>query len=129
VGTFYDGWRTSLGVEPRWNLSSSLELSGTYELNRVSFSERDQRFTAHIARIRALVMFDTKFSATTFVQYNSAVDAVIGNIRLRYNPREGIDLYLVYNESLNTMRRQDSLIYPLTSNRAILLKYSYTFNL
>jgi len=129
VGTFYDGWRTSLGVEPRWNLSSSLELSGTYELNRVSFSERDQRFTAHIARIRALVMLDTKFSATTFVQYNSAVDAVIGNIRLRYNPREGIDLYLVYNESLNTMRRQDSLIYPLTSNRAILLKYSYTFNL
>ena len=73
-------------------------------------------------------MLSTKFSATAFIQYNSAIDAVIANIRLRYNPREGIDLYLVYNEGLNTNRyRQDPTV-PFTSNRTVMLKYTYTFN-
>jgi len=128
VGPFYDGWRTSLGLTPRWNIFSDLELSGTYQFNRVTFPDRDQRFTAHIARLRVLYTLSTKFSATAFIQYNSAIDAVIANIRLRYNPREGIDLYLVYNEGLNTNRYRQDPILPFTSNRTVLLKYTYTFN-
>jgi len=128
IGSFYDGWRTSLGLTPRWNIFSDLELSGTYQVNRVTFPDRNQQFTAHIARLRALYMLSTKFSATAFIQYNSAVDAVIGNIRLRYNPREGIDLYLVYNEVLNTNRYRQDPILPFTSNRTVMLKYTYTFN-
>jgi len=127
-GSFYDGWRTSLGIEPRWNVSPNLELSATYQLNRIEFSDRDQRFHAHIGQLRALYMMNTKISVTTFIQYNSSVDAVIGNIRFRYNPREGIDLYLVYNESLNTVRWRENLHYPLSNDRALLLKYRHTFN-
>jgi len=129
VGSFYDGWRTSLGLTPRWNVFSDLELSGTYQLNRVTFPDRDQRFTAHIAGLRVLYMLSTEFSATAFIQYNSAIDAFIANIRLRYNPREGIDLYLVYNEGLNTNRYRQDPILPLSSNRTVMLKYTYTFNL
>ena len=33
AGTFYDGWRTSLSLIPRWCISSSFELSGTYQFN------------------------------------------------------------------------------------------------
>jgi len=128
VGSFYDGWRTSLGLTPRWNILSDLELSGTYQFNRVTFPDRDQRFTAHIARLRVLYMLSTKFSATAFIQYNSAIDAVIANIRLRYNPREGIDLYLVYNEGLNTNRYRQDPTLPFTSNRTVMLKYTHTFN-
>jgi hypothetical protein len=128
IGSFYDGWRTSLGLTPRWNVFSDLELSGTYQFNRVTFPDRDQRFTAHIARLRALYMLSTELSATTFIQYNSATDAITANIRLRYNPHEGIDLYLVYNEGLNTNRYRDDPILPFTSNRTVMLKYTYTFN-
>jgi hypothetical protein len=128
IGSFYDGWRTSLGLTPRWNILSDLELSGTYQFNRVTFPGRNQRFTAHIARLRVLYMLSTKFSATAFFQYNSTIDAVIANIRLRYNPREGIDLYLVYNEGLNTNRYRQDPILPFTSNRTVMLKYTYTFN-
>jgi hypothetical protein len=128
IGPFYDGWRNSIGLTPRWNILSDLELSGTYQFNRVTFPDRDQRFTAHIARLRVLYMLSTEFSATAFIQYNSAIDAVIANIRLRYNPREGIDLYLVYNEGLNTDRHRQDPILPLASNRTVMLKYTYTFN-
>lgn len=127
-GSFYDGWRTSFGIEPRWNVSSSLELSAVYQLNRIDFSDRGQRFLTHIGQLRALFMMNTKISVTAFIQYNSSIDAVIGNLRFRYNPREGIDLYLVYNESLNTVRIRNGFVYPFSNDRAILLKYSHTFN-
>jgi len=128
VGTFYDGWRLSLSVSPWWSISSSLELSGMYQFNRVVFPDRDQQFTAHIARLRLLVMLSIKFSTTAFIQYNSASNTVIANIRIRYNPREGNDFYLVYNEGLNTNRYRQSPIPPLIGNRAVMIKYSYTFN-
>lgn len=128
LGSFYDGWRIALYIAPRWSVSSDLELSAAYEYNRASFSERGQLFNAHIGRLRALAMLSTKFSATAFIQYNSAVNAVIANIRIRYNPREGNDFYIVYNESLNTDRYRITPALPFTSDRTILLKYSYTFN-
>jgi hypothetical protein len=128
VGTFYDGWRVSLSVSPWWSISSSLELSGMYQFNRVVFPDRNQQFTAHIARLRVLAMLSIKFSATAFIQYNSANNTVIANIRIRYNPREGNDFYLVYNEGLNTNRYRESPIPPFTGNRAVMIKYTYTFN-
>ncbi len=128
VGTFYDGWRLSLSVSPWWSISSSLELSGMYQFNRVVFPDRDQQFTAHIARLRILAMLSIKFSATAFIQYNSASNSVIANIRIRYNPREGNDFYLVYNEGLNTNRYRESPIPPFTNNRTVMIKYTYTFN-
>lgn len=73
-------------------------------------------------------MLNIKFSATAFIQYNSTTNEVITNIRLRYNPREGTDLYLVYNEGLNTDRYRKFPVLPVTDNRTVMLKYTYTFN-
>jgi hypothetical protein len=129
IGSFYDGWRVSLDWQPRWSVSSELELSGFYQFNWIDFSDRDQKFIAHIVRLRALAMLSTKFSAAAFIQYNSAADAVVANIRIRFNPREGNDLYIVYNEALNTNRYREIPTLPFTSSRAIMLKYTYTFNI
>lgn len=125
---FYDGRRFSLGISPAWSIISDLGLSLDYELNRMTFPDRGQELTTHIARIRALTMLSTSFSAMAFVQYNSAVNAVSTNIRLRYNPREGVDFYLVYNEALNTDRARMVPVLPLTDTRTLLLKFTYTFN-
>lgn len=128
AGSFYDGWKTSVTVRPSWGISSDLNLSGTYELDYVEFPKRGQEFIAHLVQLRLLATLSTKFSALAFIQYNSADDIVITNVRLRFNPREGNDLYLVYNEGLNTDRMRKIPLRPLSDNRAILLKYSYTFN-
>jgi hypothetical protein len=45
------------------------------------------------------------------------------------NPREGTDLYLVYNENLNSNRFRELPALPVSACRAILLKYSYAFSL
>jgi hypothetical protein len=128
AGSFYDGWRMTLRVMPTWSILPALSLSGQYEYNRVKFPERNQELIAHLVQLRLLATLGTKFSILTFVQYNGAEDLVIGNVRFRYNPREGNDLYLVYNEVLNTDRPGKIPYPPLSGSRAILIKYSYTFN-
>ena len=128
VGSFYDGRRLSLMAMPTWSIIPDLSLSGQYEYNRVEFPGRGQELIAHLVQLRLLATLSTKLSVLTFVQYNGAEDLVIGNVRLRYNPREGNDLYLVFNEILNTDRQGKVPYPPWSASRAILLKYSYTFN-
>lgn len=129
AGSFYDGWKTSVAVTPSWNASRHLELSGGYEFNHVSLPERAERFNAHLARLSARVAVNVRLSASSFVQYSSAADAVTTNFRLRYNPREGRDLYLVYNHGLNTNRHRLDPYLPLTDSRTLLIKYSHALDL
>jgi hypothetical protein len=75
-------------------------------------------------------MFSTKLSASAFVQLNNANDVFIGNFRIRYNPREGNDLYLVYNEYRGFMVSDDAFpVPPSYYSRALMLKYTHTFRL
>ncbi|MCD4693708.1 MAG: carbohydrate binding family 9 domain-containing protein [Calditrichales bacterium] len=129
AGSYYDGRRISFEISPVWNASSSLELSGIYQYNHINFPDRNRQFFGHIIRLRALYMMNTKFSVTSFVQYNNSIEALSLNIRARFNPREGIDLYLVYNETVNTDRHSELPVPPFNKDRTILLKYTYTFNL
>jgi hypothetical protein len=127
AGSFYDGSKATIGVTPSWGISSDLTLDGYYEFDRVDFSSRLQVLTAHIARVRLLATLSTKFSASAFIQYDSAADEVTANLRFRYNPKEGNDFYVVINEGLNTNRFGYHPSHPPYSNRAIMIKYSYTF--
>lgn len=128
LGEFYDGYRWSWDVSPSWSISPQLNLGGYYEINRLNFPDRGQDFTAHVARLRLEYYFSTELSVSTFAQYSNAAGRITSNFRLRYNPREGNDLYLVYNEGLNTDRRRELPVRPLSQQRTILLKYNYTFN-
>ena len=129
TGDFYDGKKTTIQLAPVYNINSGLSLSATYEWNKVDFATRNQSFIAHVGRLKALVMFSTKFSISSFVQYNSLDKLYLGNIRLRYNPKEGNDLFIVYNSDLNAERGFVNPLLPLTNQRSLLIKYSYTFSL
>ena len=125
MGSFYDGWATFLGAEPRWNLSRHLELSGEYQATGVRFSDRGQGFNLHIGRLRAKLAFDGKVSVAAFAQYDSDSDIVSANMRFRYNFRGGNDLWIVYNEGIHAERWDPRL--PRTDNRTVMVKYTYTF--
>ncbi|MCE5251128.1 carbohydrate binding family 9 domain-containing protein, partial [bacterium] len=82
AGQFYDGSRISMETSLSRSISSHLEVGGSYEYNHVRFPERSQRFISHIGQFRGLIMVNTSLSLTAFVQYNSAQDIVISNLRL-----------------------------------------------
>jgi hypothetical protein len=129
AGSFYDGRLFSVATTPTWSVSNSLELSSTVRFNWASFPDRDLQYDTRLAKLRARLMLTTKFSASAFLQYNSANDVIITNVRIRYNPREGNDLYVVFNEGMNTDRFREVPALPRTSQRTLLLKYTYTFNI
>jgi hypothetical protein len=129
AGTFYDGTRFTVGAEPSWNIGSSLQLGLKYEHNFLNFTGRNQKFSGAIAGFKALVMINTKLSVSTFIQYNSAENSAMTNFRFRYNPREGNDFYIVFNEGRSTYRNIENPRLPLFNNRSVLLKYTYTFTL
>lgn len=126
VGDFYDGKRNSIQISPVWAVSSRLALSATYEYNDIKFDVRDQAFDTHIARVKAQVSFSTKFSISSFIQYNSLNKAYLGNVRVRYNPREGNDLFIVYNTDVNADRMLENPTLPSFNQQSLLVKYSYT---
>ena len=128
-GSFYDGSRLTVGVMPQWSLVSDLELSGMLQYNYVRFPARSQTYIAPIAQIRLMATLSTKVSASVMTQYSGGDDAVTANFRFRFNPKEGTDLYLVYNEGANTNRLRKSPVPPLTSGRMVAVKFTYTFNL
>lgn len=129
IGQFYDGSLFSAGLGPRVKVSSHFELEGFYGYNHVRFPKREQQLTTHLARLKALYMLNTKFSIVAFLQYNSLEEVYAGNVRLRFNPKEGNDLYIVYNDLLNGNRKREVPHLPFTSERAVVVKYTYTFQL
>jgi hypothetical protein len=130
VGSFYDGWRTSVTGDVTWNVSNHLELASSYALNALRFGGRGQEVDTHLALLRLRAAANAKASATIFAQYNSVSDRVSVNARLRYNFSEGRDLWIVYDEGINTDRKSlsdaDPLL-PWSDNRALRIKLTYTF--
>jgi hypothetical protein len=129
AGSFYDGWRFSFYANPQVKIGTDLDFGLTYYLDYVDFSSRDISFTNHIFGLTGLMTLTTSTSLASFIQYNTAINRFIMNVRFRYNPREGNDFYIVYDEGLNTDLHRVTPELPLSTGRTILLKYTYTFRL
>ncbi|MBN1822347.1 MAG: hypothetical protein JW833_16620, partial [Prolixibacteraceae bacterium] len=130
AGEFYDGSNFTVTAQPIFNISSSVQISGFYNFNRIVFNDRNQEMNSHVGRLKFLYMYNTKLSVSTFVQYNSLENLTVSNFRLRYNPKEGNDLYLVYNEIRPVNSYFDGGLPEINLlNQIVQVKYVHTFKL
>ena len=82
-----------------------------------------------MARLRVRAALNARTSGNAFVQYNSTTERLDFNVRLRYAFAEGTDLWIVYNEGLDTERARDLLPEsPRSLSRALIVKYTHTFS-
>jgi hypothetical protein len=129
AGTYFDGTRAQAILTPTWNVSPHLELGGEYRMTSLRFPSRDQSADLHVARLRIGTALNAQASGNAFVQYNSTTGSLDLNLRLRYAFAEGTDLWLVYNEGLDT-DRPDAIVgvpqSPLSLSRALMVKYTHT---
>ncbi len=126
-GGYFDGYKLTPSFQPIWNIGASVELGGMYQLDLIRFPDRQESLNNHIAGLQALYMFSTKLSFSAFVQYNSAINKVLSNVRFRYNPKEGTDLFVVFNEGRNTYLERELPNLPEYDTRNITIKFTYTF--
>jgi len=125
--TFYDGYRYSVSVEPTWNQSRHLELSGGFEINYLNFPDRNQSEYLNVFRLRALAALNIKVSLQVLSQYNLLSKRISTNARFRYNFSEGHDFWVVLSETMNTQRDRLVPTLPAFQSRVLLVKYTYTF--
>ena len=126
TGRFYDGWLHNITLTPSWYASKHLEFSLEYSYNRADFTDRDQHFDIHIARLRVGTAINKKISTNALIQFNSDASVFVGNVRFRYNFREGNDLWIVLNQGINTERGRLYPRLPFSDNRSMLVKYLHT---
>lgn len=128
LGTYFDGRMLNLGpAQVFFRPSSSVNLGLDYQYSLVTASTRNQKFTSHLVRLRTELTFTTKLSISAFFQYSSNDKFGLNNIRFRYNPREGNDLYIVYNGEYNTHLDREIPTLPFSEMRNLIVKYTYTF--
>jgi hypothetical protein len=125
AGGYYGGWQLGSELFSSWTLSAYLTLRIEYIYNFVKIEELMYR--PHVARFRLQAALNRSLAAGILIQYNSDLQQLSSNIRIRYNPSEGIDFYIVYNEGINTSLNDEFPSLPRTLGRSILLKFNYTF--
>src|SRR5207253_6459747 len=108
AGSYFDGTRRQVILTPTWNASPHLELGADYQLTSLRFAARGERDDIQLVRARVRAALDARLSANMFVQYNSTTHRLDANGRLRFAFEEGTDLWLVYNEGLDTDRAYTS---------------------
>ena len=103
-----------------------LELGAEYSFNAIRFPERDRALDVHLVRLRVRIAYDPRLSLSTFWQYNSLENLASLNARLRFNVRDGTDLWIVYNESINTDRYSYTPVPSVSQGRSLTVKYTHT---
>ena len=128
AGTYFDGTRRQVILRPTWNASRHLELGVDYQFTRLRFPTRGEADDISVVRLRVRTALDARLSGNAFVQYNSTTEGLDLNLRFRYAFSEGTDLWLVYNEGLDTDRGPDGLgsRSPFSLSRSVIVKYSHT---
>lgn len=123
-GAFFNGKRTTLNFAPFINITRDFSIEGSYTLNRLLFN--NQVTNVQLSQFKLLYTFSKALTLNSFVQHNSVSKTISGSIRLRYNPKEGTDLFFVINGDLNQDRSRDDLFLPVSNQYTIFLKYSHT---
>ena len=127
-GDFYDGDRFAVKTDFEWPPSAYVSFAGGWEWNRLRFPDRGESLDTNLLRLTVRLALDTHFSMDAFGQYNSLTDQLTTNTRVRYNFREGQDLWLVWNEGLNLERDVLGMPrLPLSEARTLTVKYTHTF--
>lgn len=129
IGRFYDGNIAGLMSMINFNLSSSFNLLASYDFNAIRFPDRTKNnsLNIHSLNLKALVMFSTKLSATLAVQFVNTDNNLLANFRLRYNPREGNDFYLVVNDYRRVGNKIPDPETPGFYDETVMVKFIHTF--
>ena len=96
-GRFYDGEGYSVEATLNTRLEPHLLLGLTLE--RTSFQRAIGDFVAHTARLRADWAASARLNTTLFAQYDNASRRFSSNVRLRWIPTPGSDLFVVWSNA------------------------------
>jgi hypothetical protein len=97
TGDFWSGEMTGTSIAARLRLSARGAISGTLERNHAVLPEG--RFDTTLTKVRVDWSFSTRASLNALVQYNSARQAWLTNVRFSLMHRPLSDVFVVYTDT------------------------------
>ncbi len=104
---YYGGkaWMYSTILSYALSKHFSVRVNGQFNFIRFpsEYSEQSRtKYTTALLSTSLVYTQSTYFSVRLFTQYDNLSKTIGTNLRVRYNPKEGTDLYLVYSPRINT---------------------------
>lgn len=100
TGDFFSGTRTDFEAEVGWRPSSHFNISATYETNIVDLPEGD--FTVDVVQVNLNILFSPDLVWNLTHQWDSESETYGLNSRIRWTIKPGSDLFLVFNQEMDT---------------------------
>ena len=117
TGTFYGGDRKAFTyTQARVSVTPQLGIEPGIAINRVTFPDRG--FTQTLLTSRATFTVTPLMFTSALVQYNSDTHSVSTNLRFRWEYTPGSELFIVFNDSRDTLRPG----FPDLQSRALIVK-------
>lgn len=135
-GDFYGGRIWLLNPSSHFIFSKHFTLDLTYQYTHIKFPDsysqhNDPVYTSHLLSAKLGYFLSAKLNLKLLTQYDSENRQFGTNLRFRYNPREGTDLYFVLNQNLNMNSNSSNLSPhpPTLDNQSVIIKFVRTFSL
>lgn len=129
-GDFFNGSNATINLGPAYKPNQVFLANLQYQIVKLNFpgNERDDLLHFITSTLEYTPTVNASFSLLT--QYNTYDKSISSNFRFRYNPREGVDLFVVINDTENTDLNRFMPVEPRLpryDSRAIIVKYVHTF--
>ena len=122
-GDFYNGDRREITFGINWTASRNLTMEFSHEFVDVEMPEGN--FVSRLISMNLNFAFNADWSWVNLMQYDNGSDTVGLNSRLRWTPRAGEDLYLVFNYNADSYSGAFRGLQARTSE--VVLKYTRNF--
>lgn len=129
---FYSGRRFNLAANGYYAINKNFRLTYSWEYNAFEFpvalaNGGPSNFQSNLLTCGVGFTHSIFFSAKALIQFDDVSKTIGGNFRLRFNPKEGTDLYVVYNPRLHTAFPHYEK--PLVDQQTVIIKFTKTFSL
>ena len=121
-GEFFSGRILAIGYRStRVEVTPQLSLEPGLSINRIDLPQG--QFTAKLITSRVTYTLTPRMFLGGLLQYNSSIDSLSANLRLRWEYQPGSELFVVYNDRRDTSLRTS----PFLVNRAFVVKFTRLF--
>ncbi len=121
-GEFFDGTRTFIGGTVGWRPSSHFNLEAEYGKNMIRLPHGD--FEVNIAVMTLNVLISPSLTWNIVTQWDNVSDTFGLNSRIRWTINPGNDLFLVFNQGVDT---SDGSWRPISSEISTKLSWTFRF--
>jgi hypothetical protein len=106
INGFYGGNRFNFLLNGYYAVNRNFRFTYKYEFNLFKFPEsfsssKNLHYPFNLIAVGLAYTQSIYFSVKALIQYDDISETIGGNFRIRINPKEGTDLFIVYNPRVN----------------------------